>query len=327
MNEKLRYQEGSVVYGTGMNGLQTSSPSYITVPHERTEYIQAEDRTWLRFTYRNQGGVVMDYSPTQFTYKPGTSTKDTWFDGPFSVLATGQATGARLQIKLDDSVTPDGIVERIGDFNSPQRTKTTTQLHRNGVLVVDRGSSIDKTFPDADKASYELRRTYTSAGIFPMGGEATSKWTFTAGGTGDAATPVNLLNVSFDAPLNNLNQARAGLPLPVSADITGAVEGLHKVRAWVTADNGVTWKPVLILGHDGAYQFLAPPSALTSGGFLGLRVTAEDGNGNTVDSALPRAIPVVGSRADDMTVPPLPRRGSGGTVALSAVLPRRPRSG
>lgn len=98
---------------------------------------------------------------------------------------------------------------------------------------------------------------------------------------------MKLLNVSFDAPLNNLNQARVGLPLLVKADVTGAVDGLRKVRAWVTADNGVTWKQVLVLGHDGEYRFLAPHTTLKSGGFLGLRVTAEDRHGNTVDSALP----------------------------------------
>ncbi|MFD5062866.1 MULTISPECIES: S8 family serine peptidase [unclassified Streptomyces] len=293
MNEKLRYQEGSTVYGTGLNGLNVSSPSFLTVPRERTEYIQAEDRTWLRFTYRNQGGVQMNYSPVQFTYQPGSATKDTWFTGPFSVLATGQATGARLQLKVDDNVNPKGLVGQFSDLNFPQRFQATTQLYRNGVLVADRGSLIDKTFADADKASYELSRSFTSAGIFPMGGEATSKWTFTAGGTGDTATPVKLLNVSFDAPLNNLNQARAGLPLLVKADVTGAVDGLRKVRAWVTADNGVTWKQVVVLRHhDGEYRFLAPHSALVKGGFLGLRVTAEDRHGNTVDSALPRAIPV-----------------------------------
>nr|WP_051860202.1 S8 family serine peptidase [Streptomyces anulatus] len=55
LNEKLRYQEGSTVYGTGLGGLNSSSPSWVMVPRERTEYIQAEDRTWLRFSYRNQG--------------------------------------------------------------------------------------------------------------------------------------------------------------------------------------------------------------------------------------------------------------------------------
>ncbi|MCM2415796.1 hypothetical protein [Streptomyces sp. RKAG290] len=66
-----------------------------------------------------------------------------------------------------------------------------------------------------------------------------------------------------------------------------------KVRAWVTSDNGKTWKPVLAIRlHDGAYRFIAPHSALVKGGFLGFRVTAEDRQGNSVDSALPRAVPV-----------------------------------
>ncbi|MFJ5830684.1 S8 family serine peptidase [Streptomyces sp. NPDC093089] len=292
MNEKLRYQEGSTVYGTGLNGLNVSSPSYLTVPRERTEYIQAEDRTWLRFSYRNQSGVSMNYAPAPFTYRPGSSTKYTWFTGPLSVRATGQATGARLQLKMDDSVDPEGRVGQNGDFTFPQRVQTTTRLYRDGTLVADRGSSIDRTFADAGKASYELSRTYTSAGIFPMGGEATSRWTFTAGGTGDAVTPVKLLNVALDAPLNDLNQARAGLPLLVKADVTGAVDGLREVRAWVTADNGVTWQRVPVLGEDGAYRFLVPHTAMRSGGFLGVRVAAEDRSGNTVDTALPRAIPV-----------------------------------
>ncbi|MFI8288217.1 hypothetical protein ACIGBL_03630 [Streptomyces sp. NPDC085614] len=119
MNEKLRYQEGSTVYGTGLNGLNVSSPSYLTVPGERTEYIQAEDRTWLRFSYRNQSGVTMNYAPAPFTYRPGSSTKYIWFTGPFSVLATGQTTGARLHLTMDDSVDPEGRVGQNGDFNLP----------------------------------------------------------------------------------------------------------------------------------------------------------------------------------------------------------------
>ncbi|WP_393054140.1 hypothetical protein [Streptomyces sp. LN549] len=104
---------------------------------------------------------------------------------------------------------------------------------------------------------------------------------------------MSVLNVSFDAPLNDLKQARAGLPLLVKADVTGAVDGLRKVRAWVTSDNGTTWKQVLVLPlHDGGHGFLAPHTALVKGGFLGLRVTAEDRHGSTVDSALPRAVPV-----------------------------------
>ncbi|MEV4946775.1 hypothetical protein [Streptomyces sp. NPDC053755] len=38
--------------------------------------------------------------------------------------------------------------------------------------------------------------------------------------------------------------------MSVKADVTGAFDGLREVRAWVTADNGVTWQRVPVLGHD-----------------------------------------------------------------------------
>lgn len=247
----------------------------------------------MRFTYRHLSGVEMDYAPRVITYKPGRSTKETWFTGPFSVAAKGQPTGARLQLRIDDNVDPKGLVGEYADVNFPMRLTGTTQLHRDGVLVADRGTTIDKNFEDAEKASYELKRTCASAGIFPMGGEATAKWRFTAGGTGDTPTSVKLLNVAFDAPLNDLNQARAGRSLTMTADVSGAVGGLRDVRAWVTSDLGATWQQVSVhRDDDGEHRFTAPPSALKSGGFVGVRVTATNRRGNTVDSTLPRAVPV-----------------------------------
>ncbi|MFD0112492.1 hypothetical protein ACFVZL_28480 [Streptomyces sp. NPDC058320] len=126
-----------------------------------------------------------------------------------------------------------------------------------------------------------------------MGGEATAKWTFTASGSGDVATPVRLLNASFDAPLDELNRARPDRLLDVRADDSGAVDGLKSAQTLVTSDGGAAWHVAPThRDDDGRYRFSAPTDLLTSGGFLGVRLTAEDGAGHTVDLALPRAIPV-----------------------------------
>ncbi|MFB9572732.1 S8 family serine peptidase [Streptomyces yanii] len=294
LNEEYRYQEGSTVYAPTMTGLNVSSPSYLSVPRARTEYITAKDTTWLRFGYRNRSGISMRYPPRQFTYEPGTHTQHTWYTGPFAVGVAGQITGTTLQLKVDDFVAPDGAVSDYGDFGSPQKWTSSTRLTRNGTVIADRGTAITATLPDAGRASYQLRRTFSVGDAFPMGGEATATWGFTAGGDGEATTPVHLLNASVDAPLDNLNRARADRPLLVDAAVSGAVGGLRPVQAWVTSDGGTHWTKVSAhRASNGHYRFTAPRSALVSGGFLGVRVSAEDEAGNTVDMVLSRAIPVV----------------------------------
>ncbi|MET9539391.1 hypothetical protein ABZY16_18085 [Streptomyces sp. NPDC006553] len=125
-------------------------------------------------------------------------------------------------------------------------------------------------------------------------GEGTATWKFSAdGGASAEATPVDQLHATFDALLDNLNRARAGRLLDVTAQLTGAQGRLHGVRAWVTADGGKTWTRTAALGgHGGRYHVMAPPSSLVSGGFLGLRLTAQDSAGGSLDLTLPRAIPV-----------------------------------
>ncbi|MEU0836932.1 hypothetical protein [Streptomyces sp. NPDC005969] len=292
--EEYRYQEGSTVYAPTMTGLNVSSPSYLSVPRARTEYITAKDTTWLRFGYRNRSGISMRYPPPQFTYKPGTHTQHTWYTGPFVAGVAGQITGTTLQLKVDDFVAPDGAVSEYGDFGSPQKWRSSTRLTRNGTVIADRGTAITATLPDAGRASYQLRRTFSAGDAFPMGGEATATWGFAGGGDGEATTPVHLLNASVDARLDNVNRARADRPLLVDAAVSGAVGGLRPVQAWVTSDGGTHWTKVSAhRASDGHYRFTAPRSALVSGGFLGVRVSAADEAGNTVDMVLPRAIPVV----------------------------------
>ncbi|MFJ6851178.1 S8 family peptidase [Streptomyces sp. NPDC091271] len=294
MNETRRYQEGSTPYGTGLTDLNVTSPSGLTVPRSRVEYITAQGVTWLRFSYRRVNNVVMDYTPQQFTYTPGRTTKATYLEGPLSMTAGGQITGARLQLGVQDSINTAGRPGTYGDFNVPQRWSSTTRLYRDGVLVADKGSTIDKTFADAGPASYELTRSFTSQGIFPMGGEGTATWKFSADGSASTeATPVHLLNATLDASLDDLNRARPGRLLDVTAQVTGAQGRLHGVRAWVTADGGKTWTRTAALGgHDGRYHVFAPASSLVSGGFLGLRLTVRDSAGGSLDLTLPRAIPV-----------------------------------
>ncbi|MFG3712449.1 S8 family serine peptidase [Micromonospora sp. NPDC047730] len=295
-NEDHRYQEGSTVYGPGLIALNITSPSYLTVPRVRTEYIQARDTQWMRFTYRRKDRVELRNTPGPVTtYQPRTTTSATWFAGPLTTRAQGTITGARLELSMNDAVDTTGRTVDYIDFSYPQKWSSTTRLYRNGALVVDGGAKIDKTFDNAGPASYVLERSFTSGGVFPMGGEGQTRWTFRTDGSSGTATPVRLLNTRVTADLDLHNRARPNRKLTLEASITGASDTLRKVRAWVTADGGATWTEVDVSRRGkGEYAFVAPRTALVAGGFLGFRVTAEDAGGASIDQSLPRAIPVKG---------------------------------
>ncbi|WP_329125397.1 S8 family peptidase [Streptomyces sp. NBC_01465] len=295
-NGDFRQQEGSTVYGDDIFALNTTSPSFITTPRVRTEYISAEGRTWTKLNYRRTIHQVMDYDLVYRTFEPGKTTRDTWYTAPYTVRAAGTATGGHLQLKVDDAVDNQGRLAQYGDFDYPSKWQSATRLYRNNELVVQgQSTAIDQTFTDSGAADYRLERTFTSGGIFPIGGEAKGTWTFRTDGSATAA-PANLLNVNFDANLDNYNRARADRPLLLSAKVSGAHGKLSKVRAYVTSDGGTTWHQVLVCcGINGTYGFIAPHNTLVKGGFLGLRLTATDASGSTVDLGLPRAIPVTAS--------------------------------
>jgi hypothetical protein len=62
------------------------------------------------------------------------------------------------------------------------------------------------------------------------------------------------------------------------------------VKVWATYDDGTTWAPVYN-GHAGpdgnVTPTIRPPH--TSNGYVGLRIQADDGNGNTVNQTVIRA--------------------------------------
>ncbi|SCE97795.1 Serine protease, subtilisin family [Micromonospora viridifaciens] len=292
-NEEHRYQEGSTVYGPGLVALNVTSPSYLRVPRIRTEYIAARDTQWMKLTYRAKDRVELRNPPVPYTYRAGTTSSDTWFAGPLMTRAQATMTGARLELSMDDAIDTEGRTVTYADFSFPQKWSSTTRLYRDGELVVDRGSKIDKTFENAGPASYVLERSFTSGGVFPLGGEGQTRWTFRADGSSGTVTPVRLLNAAVTANLDLHNRARADRPLNLNISVTGASIELRNLKAWVTADGGATWSEADVrnAGRD-RYAFTAPRSALVAGSFLGFRITAEDATGTSIDQSLPRAIPV-----------------------------------
>jgi hypothetical protein len=128
---------------------------------------------------------------------------------------------------------------------------------------------------------------------WPLTTRVTDRWTFTSGHSGPA-TPLPLLDVEYDLPLDPTNAAPAG-------ELTGALRITHQVGAdrsrissvglEVSYDDGATWRRAHVVRHGDKWTVRIPPGQ----GFASLRTTAADTAGNTVTETLIRAYRATGA--------------------------------
>ncbi|WP_143467230.1 S8 family serine peptidase [Lentzea kentuckyensis] len=92
-----------------------------------------------------------------------------------------------------------------------------------------------------------------------------------------------LLEVDYSLPLDLRNSWKAGVPMPAKFTVSrqsGAGKAvMRELRAYASFDDGATWTPVSGMVPGGG----------KAGGFVSLRITARDSDGNTVDQTVLRA--------------------------------------
>jgi hypothetical protein len=107
-------------------------------------------------------------------------------------------------------------------------------------------------------------------------------WT-TWGFSGAADGKLPLLEVDYSLPVDLRNSWVAGVPMPakftVSRQAGAGKATIRELRAYASFDDGVNWVPV---------KSLVPPGG-APGGYVSLKVVAEDTDGNTVDQTVVRA--------------------------------------
>ncbi|MFE2990639.1 hypothetical protein [Streptomyces sp. NPDC059262] len=218
----------------------------------------------------------------------------------------GQALRVPLRLDRAQTITVKAM-DRDGNATPAQVTLLNADNGAGGSVTDGAGGSLALRVPDGDylgladismKVDGVPAVAVVSADLHAgdkkivFDARTARRWTASvegnaAGGDADAATPVRLLNASLDASLDDLN--RAGRPHPggrrdaVRRRRRAAFgQGLGDVgrRQHLGEDADATRPERSLPPHCAALR------APVSGGFLGVRLSAEDGAGNTVDTAL-----------------------------------------
>ncbi|HEY9390970.1 MAG TPA: S8 family serine peptidase [Mycobacteriales bacterium] len=313
--------------GTGEHGLRMHEFSYLpcgchtpllvdytaSVGHVRTEYVTARPDTqvdsYWQYVHDLPGAVMYPRDP--MTYQPGQRVTDDWLKAPFSPGPTNASFRPLVEwhqtTRFGDTIGYDiaDWTDSAGHWTSQAAsTEPVSRLYRNGVLV---GSSdfalrANVRVPTED-ATYRLEADVDHDGsLFGLSTHTSSAWTFhSAGAAGLVVLPLvdvdytdvvdrhghGLLDLANTAPADT----EATLVLRAGHQSGATAPPVDTVAVSVSFDDGRTWTAAQV-SADGDGVFHAGyrhPGAGPDGGFVSLRVSASDHDGNAVEQTLIRA--------------------------------------
>jgi hypothetical protein len=127
---------------------------------------------------------------------------------------------------------------------------------------------------------------------WPLSTKVSAEWGFRSGHT-TAATPLPLLSIGFDPKLDLTNRAprNALFPVPFRVDRQPGAQGgkAEPNQVEVSHNDGRTWQRVPVLHVNGTWLAVIQNPA---SGFVSLRASAADQDGNTVTQTVIRAYQV-----------------------------------
>jgi hypothetical protein len=272
-----------------------------TLPSRRIEYYTADaDVTWQHIL----AVIATDLSDAEIhfsirSYRPGTY-ESAWNRAPLGPAFGDPADGwgvARAGDQLAVAVPllsgndPD-------QYTSPPAAMTgTTELSRDGVVL---GTSPAPGFgafaiPDSP-GTYTLRCTATrvvSWSVIGTGAEVV--WTFHEPGAAAPPAPLPLFVVRARGDVDDQDRAPAGRPyrlfLMAQGQPGAAPVRLADLRVEASTDDGATWRavPTVHIGGIGLATVRNP----AAGGYVSLRISARDAQGNAVRQTVVRAYQTV----------------------------------
>lgn len=166
-----------------------------------------------------------------------------------------------------------------------------TALSRNGQQVgAEAGLSGSFDVPAAPD-TYRLEATATRS-TATLSTRVDAAWTFRSGhAAGPDTQPLPLMAVRFAPPLDQRNRANAGrtfaIPVHVQRQPGAPASGPRTLRVEVSYDDGGHWRPATVTGSGWSRTAVITHPAVD--GFVSLRATAVDRDGNTAELTLIRA--------------------------------------
>ncbi|MFY1704955.1 S8 family serine peptidase [Micromonospora sp. WMMA1923] len=268
-----------------------------------TEYYSTTDVAWsggITIWQSVEGEPEAEFRKVLYSqprrYQAGRSYREVWNTAPIgpTLVATGTpySSAGRIEDVIRVDIPLHGDAAGHGGWSAGDVGRTA--LYRGDELVEEFTEPTAAGFGffevPAEAAAYRLeasaRRSFTE-----LSTEVDLTWRFrSARPDGDDWVRLPVMVVRYAPELDGRSAAPAGRPFEVPLRVLGA-EGVpvtpKQVTVRVSYDDGKTWQPATVRGAGTTWT--ATLQHPRSGGYVSLRTSVTDGQGNSLDQTVVRA--------------------------------------
>jgi len=294
-------------HDAGLGGQDTSSqfrvhdaiyamfqPIAVQAPLRRTEYYTPG--SW-RILFGND--VSRNQAAAELNLHPGANPEVSWDKAVVGPALTGPTPGYAdrpwvnrqgdvIDVLLPMYVDAAGHSKSVDDYDA---VTGSTSLYRNGRLVGTVAEPGRGQFPvPAEAGTYRLTASAThNHPSWKLSTKVSGSWTFRSG-TEPTRRALPLLGMLLDAPVDLTNTVPVGDRQPVRVSVhrqDGVTERpIAAVKVAVSYDDGRSWRAVPVLRDGAGWRALVPHDRA---GYVSLRASATDVDGNAVEQTVIRA--------------------------------------
>jgi hypothetical protein len=283
---------------------------FVPTGFTRTEYVSAGDTLWQHLVHHTTTfdvdlPLAVGMRDTPRTYRAGAQPAETWQGAvvrpsiPAGTTSPTVREGNVLRLRIPeftDSQPGHWSRAEAGDGGGGVGMSSADQagdavsavLYRDGHRLAGTDSAWTDVEVPADAARYRLDLTTSrNSADWKYATATRTSWSFASART-DTATPLPLLQLDYQVPVDTHNTVHAGRTHTIGVRVR-AQDGLPApsgvtVRVEASYDDGHTWRTAEVAdrGHNAVRARIEGPSRAAVGAWVTLRVTARDAAGNTV---------------------------------------------
>lgn len=266
------------------------------LPATRTEYYNTDGRAgWFRSVDEVTGSgddqtYLTSLVAPPVTYQAGQAYQERWSRGVFGPTVAEPPYEHQWVTRLGDTLRVQAPLYGDGGGRagfSAIATGRITLLRDGEPLAEADGLEAELTVPP-EPARYRLTMTGERSGPATLSTRVEVSWTFRSGHVaGDTPVRLPLHTVRFSPRVDNENTAPAGqtgtVPVAVTAQPDSGAGDSRSLAVEVSYDDGASWQPVEVSAGQAVVRHPETP------GYVSLRATASDTEGNTVTQTVIRA--------------------------------------